>query len=45
MKWERVPQRDRRFAWGDDYAGDAWRNTETGETRYVAVGAPIETPR
>ena len=36
--WERAPERDKRFASGDDYAGDAWRHIMTGEIRYVAVG-------
>jgi hypothetical protein len=34
----RAPQHDKRFARGDDYAGDAWRNAETGEIKMVAVG-------
>lgn len=36
--WQRAPRFDKRFEWGDDYAGDAWRNPATGELRWVAVG-------
>jgi hypothetical protein len=37
-KWARAPGLDRRIRRGDDFAGDAWRNAQTGELRYVAVG-------
>jgi len=36
--YKREPEHDRRIRRGDDFAGDAWRNTETGELSYVAVG-------
>jgi hypothetical protein len=42
MKWQRKPELDKRFKHGDDYAGDAWQNIETGEIRYVAVGVCAE---
>ncbi len=42
----RTPMQDKRFARGDDYAGDAWRNVETGEIKIVAVGhSPAECKR
>ncbi len=37
-RWTRVPPLDRRVARGDDFAGDAWLDRETGTTRYTAVG-------
>lgn len=37
-RYERVPQFDRRFARGDDFAGDAWRDRWTGKIEYGAVG-------
>lgn len=36
--WERVPQQDRRFSNGDDWAGNAWRHKKTGEVHWTAVG-------
>jgi hypothetical protein len=36
--WKRTAEKDKRFANGDDYAGDAWLNTETSRVKYVAVG-------
>lgn len=36
--WKRAVGKDKRFAHGDDYAGDAWLNTETGKIKYVVVG-------
>lgn len=36
-RYERMPQHDRRIARGDDFAGDAWRDTWTGEIVYGAV--------
>jgi hypothetical protein len=38
MRYERVPQHDKRFARGDDYAGDAWRDIVTKEVFWVVVG-------
>lgn len=38
MAFVRAPQHDKRFARGDDYAGDGWRNEKTGEIKMVAVG-------
>lgn len=35
--WQRTPQHDKRIANGDDYAGDAWHNSQTGEIKMVAV--------
>lgn len=43
--WKRAPEHDRRIRRGDDFAGDAWRNTETGEIRWVAVGVILEPPK
>lgn len=37
-RWSRRPEFDKRFAWGDDFAGDAWLDTDTGRIVYVAVG-------
>ena len=37
-EWLRAPNHDKRFATGDDFAGDAWQNTRTGEIRYTVVG-------
>lgn len=36
--FERVPEEDRRIGRGDDFAGDAWRNTKTGEIEWGTVG-------
>jgi hypothetical protein len=36
--WKREPKLDKRIARGDDFAGDAWINQQTGQVRYVAVG-------
>lgn len=36
--YERSPDHDRRFARGDDFAGDAWRHCGTGEIRWTVVG-------
>lgn len=41
-RWERAPRYDRRFAWGDDFAGDAWRDRLTGVVRYVSIGASLD---
>jgi hypothetical protein len=41
-EWQRATCFDKRFAHGDDFAGDAWRNAITGEIRYVAVGVVLE---
>jgi hypothetical protein len=38
MLWIRTPEHDRRFAWGDDYAGDGWQHRHTGEIRWTVVG-------
>ena len=38
MRYARQPQNDRRFARGDDFAGDAWQDTQTGEVTYTVVG-------
>jgi len=37
-RFERAPNHDRRIRRGDDFAGDAWRDLETGSIVYVAVG-------
>jgi hypothetical protein len=42
--YERAPEHDKRFAWGDDYAGDAWRDKQTGAIRWTAVGVNINNP-
>jgi|LNAQ01.1.fsa_nt_gb hypothetical protein len=36
--FERAPEHDRRFARGDDFAGDAWRRLDDGHLRWVSVG-------
>ena len=38
MKYTRTPEHDRRIRRGDDFAGDAWLNNETGQIEYGAVG-------
>jgi len=38
MRYERKPEHDRRIARGDDFAGDAWLDTTTGEIVYGAAG-------
>lgn len=37
-RYVRDPVHDRRFARGDDFAGDAWRDTATGRLRMCFVG-------
>lgn len=37
-RYIREPDNDRRIGRGDDFAGDAWRDRQTGEIKYVAVG-------
>ncbi|MCG7928961.1 MAG: hypothetical protein ABW104_18040 [Candidatus Thiodiazotropha sp. 6PLUC2] len=37
MKYKREPQHDKRIEHGDEFSGNAWRDTETNEIRYVAV--------
>jgi hypothetical protein len=50
LRYLRQPDQDRRFARGDDFAGDAWLDTETGAIVYTVVGydrntgAKITTP-
>lgn len=36
--YERKPEHDRRIARGDDFAGNAYLDTTTGEIIWVAVG-------
>lgn len=38
VAFERAPEHDRRVSRGDGFAGDAWRNCETGVLRHVSVG-------
>ncbi len=38
MRYVRVPQFDKRVMWGDDFAGDAWKEVATGRIFWVAVG-------
>lgn len=38
MRYERQPEHDRRVARGDDFTGDAWLDTESGETVYGVAG-------
>lgn len=38
MKYTRAPEHDRRIERGDDFAGDAWLNNETGDIEYGVVG-------
>jgi hypothetical protein len=42
MSWYRVPEQDKRIRNGDDFAGDAWRNYDTGEIHYVVPGVRFE---
>lgn len=46
-RFARIPEHDRRIRRGDDFAGDAWRDRDTGEIKYVAVGVEpgAVTPR
>jgi hypothetical protein len=37
-RFQRVSNHDRRIRRGDDFAGDTWRDRETGAITYVAVG-------
>lgn len=41
LRYVRLPERDRRFKYGDDYAGDAWIDRRTGEIRWTAVGVDL----
>ena len=44
-RYIRRPDHDRRFACGDDFAGDAWHDTITDRIVYCVVGhAPIGAP-
>lgn len=43
-RWVRAPEHDKRVAWGDDYAGDAWLYIATGEIRWTVVNAGPPTP-
>jgi hypothetical protein len=36
-RYIRRPEHDKRFKRGDDYAADAWLDTESGEIREVVV--------
>lgn len=38
VRYVRKPEADRRISRGDDFAGDAWLDTQTGETVYTVVG-------
>lgn len=38
LRYIRQPDHDRRIARGDDFAGDAWLDTETGAIVYSVVG-------
>lgn len=38
MRYERKPEHDRRIGRGDDFSGDAWIDSKTGEIVYGAVG-------
>jgi hypothetical protein len=37
-RYSRMPAADKRIARGDDFAGDAWLDTATGDTVYTVVG-------
>lgn len=39
LRYVRAPHLDKRIARGDDFAGDAWLDTHTGEIVFSAVGA------
>lgn len=39
--FERMPEHDRRVGRGDDFAGDAWRNAETGQVMWSGVGVDL----
>lgn len=38
QRYIRQAQHDRRIARGDDWAGDAWLDTRTGQIVYMVVG-------
>lgn len=38
MQYIRKPEHDRRIERGDDFAGDAWLNTRTGNIEWGTVG-------
>jgi hypothetical protein len=38
-RYERTPEHDRRIGHGDAFAGDAWRDRESGVLRWTTVGA------
>lgn len=38
VAFERAPEHDRRVDRGDGFAGDAWRNRDTGVLRHVSIG-------
>lgn len=38
LRYTRLPAHDRRFAHGDDFAGDAWTDTWTGAIVWAVVG-------
>jgi hypothetical protein len=45
-RYTREPDRDKRLNRGDDFAGDAWRDNETGKIKYVAVNRdPNDAPQ
>jgi hypothetical protein len=37
-RYERLPQYDKRIGYGDTRTGDAWRDTETFQIFWCAVG-------
>lgn len=37
-RYIREPDSDKRIGRGDGFSGDAWRDRQTNEIRYVAVG-------
>ena len=37
-RYKRKPEHDKRIRRGDDFAGDAWLDTETGNIVYGVVG-------
>lgn len=42
-KWVRDRTKNKRIAYGDDFAADAWRNNDTLEIKYTVVGInPLE---
>lgn len=44
-RFTRIPEQDRRIGRGDDFAGDAWLDRNTGQIAYGAVGVDRNATR